>query len=224
MNTGYILAFFTGLLGGFGHCIGMCGPLVASYTLYEKDIFRRFPAVLPHLLYNGGRITTYVFIGALMGISGSFVNTAGKLSGIQNAVGILAGAFMVVMGLGITGVFKDIRLLEKHNSLILRMVKNVREGDSLWRYFPLGLLLGFLPCGLSYSVFIGAAATGSMPSAMFFVLCFGVGTIPSLLLFGLAMTYLNTRIRGWIYRTSGVMVIITGVYFLARGFLYHASV
>ena len=224
MSTGYILAFTTGLLGGFGHCIGMCGPLVASYTLYEKDTFSRFSALLPHLLYNAGRITTYVFIGALMGISGSFVNTAGKLSGIQNTAGILAGAFMIVMGLGITGVFKEIRIMEMHNSLILRMMKNVRESDSSWRYFPFGLLLGFLPCGLSYSVFIGAAATGSMPSAMFFVLCFGAGTIPPLLLFGLAMTYLSARIRGWIYRTSGVMVIITGVYFLARGFLYHASV
>ena len=224
MSTGYILAFTTGLLGGFGHCIAMCGPLVASYTLYEKDTFSRFSALLPHLLYNAGRITTYVFIGALMGISGSFVNTAGKLSGIQNTAGILAGVFMIVMGLGITGVFKEIRIMEMHNSLILRMMKNVRESDSSWRYFPFGLLLGFLPCGLSYSVFIGAAATGSMPSAMFFVLCFGLGTIPALLLFGLVLTYLSARIRGWIYRTSGVVVIITGIYFLVRGLMSHAQV
>lgn len=224
MSTGYILAFTTGLLGGFGHCIGMCGPLVASYTLHDKDSLSRFHALFPHLLYNAGRITTYVFIGALMGISGSFVNTAGKLSGIQNTVGILAGAFMIVMGLGIMGVFKKIRAMEMHNGLILRMMKNVREGSSPWRYFPLGLLLGFLPCGLSYSAFIGAAATGSMPSAMFFVLCFGLGTIPALLLFGLVMTYLSARIRGWIYRTSGVVVIITGIYFLARGLVSHAQV
>jgi hypothetical protein len=100
----------------------------------------------------------------------------------------------------------------------------VRESDSSWRYFPFGLLLGFLPCGLSYSVFIGAAATGSMPSAMFFVLCFGLGTIPALLLFGLVLTYLSARIRGWIYRTSGVVVIITGIYFLVRGLMSHAQV
>lgn len=224
MDTGYILAFTTGILGGFGHCIGMCGPLVASYTLYEKAGLRRLPALLPHLLYNAGRITTYVFIGALMGISGSFVNTAAGLSGVQNAVGILAGAFMILMGLGITGVFNYLPLIELHNSPILRMVKNVREGSSLWRYFPLGLLLGFLPCGLSYSVFIGAAATGSMPSAMFFVLCFGLGTIPALLLFGLAIARLSAVIRGWIYRTSGVVVIITGVYFLIRGIMSHVSV
>lgn len=224
MNTGYILAFTTGLLGGFGHCIGMCGPLVASYTLYEKDAFSRFPHLLPHLLYNAGRITTYIFIGALMGISGSFVNTAGRLSGIQNTVGMLAGAFMIVMGLGIAGVFKNLRLMERQSNLILRMVKTVRESNSSWRYFSLGLLLGFLPCGLSYSVFIGAAATGSMPSAMLFVLCFGLGTIPALLLFGLVMTHLSARIRGWIYRTSGVAVIVTGIYFLMRGLISHAPV
>lgn len=224
MDTGYILAFFTGLLGGFGHCIGMCGPLVASYTLYEKDGLQRLPALLPHLLYNAGRITTYVFIGALMGISGSFVNTAGRLTGIQNMVGIVAGIFMIVMGLGITGVFKYLPLMERHNSLVLRMVKHVRESSSFWSYFPLGLLLGFLPCGLSYSAFIGAAATGSMPSAMFFVLCFGLGTIPALLLFGLLMTYLSARIRGLIFQTSGVVVIICGVYFFIRGLLSHAPV
>ena len=224
MSTGYILAFTAGLLGGVGHCIGMCGPLVVSYTLYDKNSLRRFPALLPHLLYNAGRITTYVFIGALMGITGSFVNTAGNLSGIQNTVGILAGAFMIVMGLGITGVLKEIPTIEAHNRLILRMMKNVRESDSSWRYFSLGLLLGFLPCGLSYSVFIGAAATGSMPSAMFFVLCFGLGTFPALLLVGLVMTYLSAWIRGWIYRTSGVVVMITGVYFLVRGLIPHAQV
>ena len=224
MNTEYVLSFFTGLLGGFGHCIGMCGPLVASYTLYEKNDLSRFPALLPHLLYNAGRITTYVFIGALMGISGSFVNTAGKLSGVQNMVGVLAGALMILMGLGITGVFKRIHLLESYNRLILRMLHHVREGSSSWRFFPLGLLLGFLPCGLSFSVFIGAAATAHMPSAMFFVLCFGLGTIPALLLFGLVMTYLSATIRGQIYRTSGIVVIITGIYFLAKGFMSHVSV
>jgi hypothetical protein len=224
MVTGYVLAFTTGLLGGFGHCIGMCGPLVTSYTLYEKDTFSRFPPFLPHLLYNAGRIITYVFVGALMGISGSFVNTAGKLSGVQNIVGILAGVFMIMMGLGISGVSKKIRVMEMHNRVILGMMKDVRESNSSWRYFPLGLLLGFLPCGLSYSVFIGAAATGSMPAAMFFVLCFGLGTIPALLLLGLVMTYLNTRIRGWIYRTSGVLVIITGIYFLIRSLISHAQV
>ncbi|HXX53909.1 MAG TPA: sulfite exporter TauE/SafE family protein [Thermodesulfovibrionales bacterium] len=224
MTTGYILAFTTGFLGAFGHCIGMCGPLVASYALYEKTHFSRYPAILPHVLYNAGRITTYVFIGALMGISGSFVSAAGRLSGIQNTVEMLAGSLMIVMGLGIAGVFKDMRFIERHTTLIMRLAMNMSEINSSWRYFPLGLLLGFLPCGLSYSVFIGAAATGSMPSAMLFLFCFGMGTVPALLLFGIVVTYVSTRIRGWLYRMSGIVVVTTGAYFLIRGFISHAQV
>ena len=88
MEAGYILALTTGILGGFGHCIGMCGPLVASYTLATQahNAQSWFSRVSPHVLYNLGRITTYAIIGGIMGVSGSFVNVAGRIAGIQNIV------------------------------------------------------------------------------------------------------------------------------------------
>lgn len=224
MEAGYVLAFTTGLLGGFGHCTGMCGPIVASYALRGRDKDRRnYSILVPHLLYNAGRITTYVFIGALMGLSGSFINSAGKISGLQNFAEMAAGLFMIAMGLSITGLFKGAGYIEKHNSLIFRMVKAVSEGGSASAYFPLGLILGFLPCGLSYSIFIGAAGLGSLPKAMLFVFCFGAGTIPALLLVGLAANFIGIRTRGLIYRSSGLIVTATGVYFLIRALKSHAA-
>ena len=219
IGTGYLLAFTTGLLGGFGHCLGMCGPIVASYTL-SAGITRS--KAFPHLMYNAGRITTYSIIGSLMGLTGAFVNTAGRLAGVQNIAAMLTGILMIIMGLSITGLLKGTSLIERYNSLVLRAVNVVLETESPMRYYPLGLLLGLLPCGLSYSVFIGAAATGGLLQGMFYVFCFGLGTVPALLLFGVVMTYVSSRLRGRLYRASGIVVIISGVYFMVRAITSHA--
>jgi uncharacterized protein len=215
----YLLAFSTGLLGGFGHCIGMCGPLVASYTLHARGGGQR---IFPHLIYNAGRITTYACIGSLMGLTGMFLNTAGRLAGLQNVAAILTGIVMIVMGLGIAGLFRGTGFIERHNSVLMRAVKVVIETDSVWRYYPLGLLLGLLPCGLSYSIFIGAAGTGGLLQGTLFAFCFGLGTVPALLLFGFVMSYLSAVIRGLLYRVSGIAVILSGLYFLVRGIISRA--
>lgn len=219
IGTGYILAFTTGLLGGFGHCLGMCGPLVASYTLNAGSTRSK---AFPHLMYNAGRITTYSFIGSLMGLTGTFVNTAGRLAGIQNIAAMLTGILMIIMGLSISGLLKGASLIERYNSFVLRAVNVVLETESPWRYYPLGLLLGLLPCGLSYSIFVGAAGTGGLLQGMLYVFCFGLGTVPALLLFGVVMTYVSSKLRGWLYRTSGIVVIISGIYFMVKAITSHA--
>jgi len=219
MEPGYLLALTTGILGGFGHCIGMCGPLVASYTLASPSagvhlLINRMP---PHLLYNLGRITTYAIIGGIMGISGSFVNVAGRIAGIQNIVAIAAGVMMIGMGLNIAGVRGNLEWIDKRNITVLRAAQKVLRSPSPLRYYPLGLLLGLLPCGLSYTVFIASAGTGGLLSGMLTSLLFGIGTLPAILLFGIVITFLSPTLRGRIYRAGGVIVIIMGVYFLYQG-------
>ena len=224
MATGFLLALTTGVLGGFGHCIGMCGPLVASYALV-RDTERRtiFIRLAPHLLYNLGRMTTYGFIGAIMGLSGSFVNVAGRLTGIQNVVAVVAGVVMFFMGLSIVGVGGTTAWIEKHNLSVLRMAQHILASSSTLRYYPLGLLLGLLPCGPSYTVFIASAGTGGLYPGMLTALLFGRGTLPALLVFGAVMSSLRAALRNTIYRTSGVIVMIMGVYFLYRGLKLYAN-
>src|SRR5690242_7518999 len=89
----------------------MCGPLVAAVGVTAAPSGAR-RALAGQLLYNAGRVTTYATIGALMGLTGSFVNTAGRLAGLQNAVSALAGAMMVAMGLGAAGLVPAARRLE----------------------------------------------------------------------------------------------------------------
>ncbi len=221
MEAAYILALTTGLFGGFGHCLGMCGPLVASYSLHSRESSIR-DHLTPHLIYNAGRITTYAFIGAVLGLTGTFVNIAGRVAGIQNLVAIIAGLLMIAAGLRISGLIRAMAFIDSHNSLVIRAVRTVLEGESVWRFYPMGLLLGFMPCGLSYSVFLGAAGSGGTLQGMFLLTCFGLGTIPALMLFGSAMTYVGARVRETIYKAGGVAVTLMGVYFLIRGLSLYA--
>ena len=224
MEAGYLLALTTGILGGFGHCIGMCGPLVASYSLVRAT--RTPPRLIrmaPHLLYNSGRITTYALIGGVMGLSGSFINVAGSFAGIQNVVAVASGVMMIFMGLSIAGIGSNTAWIEKHNLSVLRLARRVFGSSSMLSYYPLGLILGLLPCGLSYTVFIASAGTGGLLPGMLTALLFGLGTMPALLVFGAVMTSISASLRGRIYRAGGVVVIIMGVYFLFRGIRIYAN-
>lgn len=224
METGYFLAFTTGIFGGFGHCIGMCGPLVASYALAQASAPQPFlMRMAPHLLYNSGRITTYALIGGVMGLSGSFVNITGRLAGIQNIVAIFAGVAMIFMGLSIVGIGAKTAWIEKHNLPILRAAQTVLAWPSTLRYYPLGLILGLLPCGLSYTIFIASAGTGGLFPGLLTSLLFGLGTLPALLVFGAVITSISASLRGRIYKAGGVVVMIMGIYFLFRGIRIYAN-
>ncbi|HXY61640.1 MAG TPA: sulfite exporter TauE/SafE family protein [Nitrospirota bacterium] len=226
MNAGYLLALITGFLGGFGHCIGMCGPLVASSSLHSiSGDGSRNPRgpLLNQSLYNLGRLTTYGLVGAIMGFAASFVDVAGRLMGIQNGVIVGAGIVMIVMGLGITGIVMGTGWLEQHNLLVLAMAKKMFGLSSRWRYYPLGLVLGLMPCGLSYTAFIAAAGTGSPVSGMLTMFFFGAGTVPALMLFGMMVAYFGSRTRAWMQKTGGLAVIVMGFYYILKGIRFYVE-
>lgn len=219
MDFSLTLAFTTGLVGGFGHCIGMCGPFVAAYTIHrEKDITDGLlPSLLSHFLFNIGRIFTYTFIGAMMGLSGSFVNSTAQIAGIQNIASIIAGLIMILIGFSMLGIARAILFFEKYNSLLLRAIQYVLKDTSRPRYFPLGLLIGLLPCGLSYSIFIASAGTANLFQGMLISLFFGIGTSLSLILFGYIFNLIGKKLRGHLSIASGILLIIMGFHFIIKG-------
>jgi len=222
MEVGYLAAFTTGLLGGFGHCTGMCGPIIVSYTLQGTSSL--LDRLLSGIFYNTGRITTYMFIGALMGLTGSFVNVAGKIAGFQDIVAVVAGLFMIFMGLSICGILGKAASLERYSGILFKTGAFIMMEKSQWRYFPLGALFGFIPCGLSYSIFIASAGTGDFLSGMVLSLLFGLGTLPSLMVVGAAAAYMGGKLRGLLYRVAGGIVIITGILFFIKGIKLYAGV
>ena len=159
-----------------------------------------------------------------MGLVGSFVNVASRLAGIQNGVMIVAGLIMVFMGLSILGVMGGTGWLERHNSAGPRRRQKkyfpvLRDGD----YFPLGLVLGLLPCGLSYTAFIAAAGTGTPLAGMLTMLAFGAGTVPALLLFGMLVGYFGSRMRARVQKAGGVVVMVMGLYYILKGIELYAN-
>ena len=98
-ETLFLLYLSTGFTIGFGHCIGMCGPIVVSLSLSLKER----SVLVPHLLYNGGRITTYGLLGGVMGATPSFTRVVTSIASLQKGVMILTGMLIVVMGLAMAG-------------------------------------------------------------------------------------------------------------------------
>jgi sulfite exporter TauE/SafE len=216
------LAFVTGLLGGFGHCVAMCGPLVGAIGLAGPAGTPVRRALLPQLAYHAGRITTYAMLGALMGLAGSFVNVAGRLAGIQDAVAVGAGALMLALGLGAALSSRWVKDAEgKVAGAVMGAARRIAGGEAPARAYPLGLMLGLLPCGLSYSALAGAAATGHPATGLLLALAFGLGTLPALLLAGAALAFLGARGRGMLHRAGGLLVAALGLLFLLRGLHVH---
>ncbi len=218
------MAFATGLLGGFGHCAAMCGPLVGSFALASGPLGPR-RSIAGQLLYHAGRVTTYALVGGAMGLTGSFVNVAGRLAGAREVVAVAAGAMMVLLGLGVAGVSGALRRLEAGASgRVAARARWLLAGGGVGRLYPVGLALGLLPCGLSWTLFLGAAATGSLPHGFVLALAFGAGTVPALLLVGAATAWFGARARRGLVRAGGVLVVLLGLLFILRGLGVHAPV
>lgn len=217
LTSAVAMAFATGLVGSFGHCVGMCGPLVGSLALAAAPGGAR-RSLASQLAYHAGRLTTYATVGAVMGLTGSFVNVAGRLAGVQQAVSLAAGVLMILLGLGAAGVAAPLRRLEARASgKVVALVRGVLAGGGAGRLYPTGLALGLLPCGLSWTVFLGAAGTGSLPEGLLLALAFGLGTVPALLLVAAAGVAVGQRARSVLARAGGVLVAVLGVAFLLRG-------
>jgi uncharacterized protein len=211
------VALVTGLLGGFGHCAVMCGPLVGAFGLAARPRGAR-RAIAGQLAYHAGRITTYALLGGLLGLTGSVVNVAGRVAGVQEIVAFAAGLLMIGLGLGAAGLLGPVRRLEARLSgRVARAVHGLLGEGGTGRLYPVGLALGFLPCGLSWSMLLGSAATGSLPRGLLLALVFGLGTIPALLLVGGASALLSARARGLLFRAGGLLVALLGALFLLRG-------
>jgi sulfite exporter TauE/SafE len=222
----YPLLFVSGLLGGFGHCTGMCGPVVGAFSLCLGERGQ----LPPHLLYHLGRVTTYGAIGGAAGLAGSFLGIAAALGRFQRGIAIGAGLLVVLAGLALGGWLPRLRLSSgaaESRGLPARLARFARESGGPGVFFPLGLILGFLPCGLVYAALLTAARAGmeaGSPAAGFLrgflaMALFGAGTIPPLLLVGKAIGFLGLRMRKNLYRASAAMVVFAGAVFLARALL-----
>lgn len=217
----------TGFAVGFGHCIGMCGPIVVSLSLSLEDRNR----LLPHLLYNSGRILTYGFLGGILGLSGSFTGVITHIAGIQKGIMVLTGLTIIAMGIIMAGwlptgrFFKD---APPAGGFFSRTFRRLATARSTGIYFPLGLLLGLLPCGPVYTALL-TVIRSTMPmddpvSAVLtgfgLMLVFGLGTVPALFLVGKLTDLGWLKYRSGIYKFGALLMVCIGLYFTYSGLRY----
>ena len=210
-----LLGFLTlGLLGGLGHCVGMCSPFVFFVSRHYAPPAGRHAPLASQVWYTAGRVMTYTALGALAGTLGSVVEFAGALLGVQRAAAIVTGGALVVSSL--VGLSDLVPWFGASGSFFARVAGKLRRRVP-GHPFSVGLLLGLLPCGLLYSAVIAAVARGGTLDGAVALALFGVGTAPALLGVSIADELL-VRHRTLLNRLSQVFVLMMGVWFLWVGF------
>jgi hypothetical protein len=207
--------FLTGLLGGV-HCAGMCGGIVAALSGQVGG--RRLPL---HLAYNGGRVLSYALAGALAGAAGSVGLLLDGVLPVQLALYVLANVMLIGLGLYLAGVSSVVAWIERLGMALWRRIqpltRSLLPADTLPRALGLGLLWGWLPCGLVYAVLTTALLTGDALDGAAIMAAFGLGTLPNLLLAGLALRRVTAATRARPLRVAaGGLVLGFGLYGLAN--------
>lgn len=209
----YSIAFTLGFFSSL-HCVGMCGPLaLAAQGQGNKNGAR---AWINSLLYNGGRITSYMLLGVFFGIFGTLL----AMTGFQKGVSITAGVFLLLLfffnvqpdqWLGTSSPFRKIFTWVQQKFLIWSGQK-----EYVSRYV-LGILNGFLPCGMVYIALAGAISLQHIWGGMGFMLFFGLGTLPALVAVMLAGRWMKGKWRLGLSKIYPVVSLILGLYLIYRG-------
>lgn len=201
-----------GLIGSF-HCIGMCGPIVVALPLKKHNLISKITGAI---LYNSGRVLTYSILGILFGILGRGIHMAG----FQQWTSILLGSAMIISVL-FPFVFREkITIAGLFSGLAARLILHLKKLFTDRSYFSLlmiGLLNGLLPCGLVYVAIAGAINSGDVVLGALFMMLFGIGTIPLLLVASLASDAIGQRIRMKMQKVVPYFVFMLGVLFILRG-------
>lgn len=205
-----LLAFFMGLLGSL-HCAAMCGPLVLALPVNGRSQWRAFGN---KLVYQVGRLLTYALLGVVIASIGNAITVQGWQQGISIGTGallLLAGVFMFA------GRYST-SLISLQQRLLAPLVKRM----GYWLYRPggnlvAGMVNGLLPCGMVYMALAGALSANSVWNGGFFMLFFGLGTLPMMLsvsVFGnLVRRYVRFNMAKWL----PAMFVVMGCWFLLRG-------
>ncbi len=219
MTPDLLGAFVVGLLGGV-HCLGMCGGIVGALTFGQPHRNTASGGFwLLQLGYNLGRLVSYTLAGALAGGLGLLLAQAGPLEQTQKLLSIVAGLFMIVLGLYLAGWWSGLARVERAGGVVWKRLeplgRKLLPVRSPGRAFLLGMVWGWLPCGLVYSVLIWALSAGSLVDGALLMGAFGLGTLPNLLLMGAAAGWLGGLLRKPLVRQlAGALVILLGLMML----------
>ena len=209
----YMTALMLGLVGEV-HCVGMCGPIALILPVDRKH---KWKMTIQLVLYHGARILAYGTIGLLMGFLGKGL----QLAGMQQKISLIFGLIMIVVAL-----FPSVsqRLNARLPAFWVRFIARIKQGMNTYlrrrsyqSFFILGFLNGYLPCGLVYVAMVGALATGDPWHGALYMMFFGLGTTPALMLITWLQTLFSPAWRNRLNRFIPYAVALVGLLFVLRG-------
>ena len=210
-NASYVVLFTIGMLTSI-HCVGMCGGIMLTQSLSKNSIVNekqnRLKALMPAILYNAGRVTSYTIIGGIVGALGSVLSLSLNVkAGLQ----IFAGVFMVIMGLNIAGfsLFRKFNIKLPWSSC---KIKNKPKAP-----FLVGMLNGLMPCGPLQTMQLYALGTGNAAAGAISMFLFSLGTVPLMLVFGAISGLLSKGYTKQLLKFSGILIVILGLIMGNRG-------
>jgi len=209
-------------LGSLGHCIGMCGGFVIAYSTAKIDSsMNRSKQLIAHIVYNLGRVFSYMIIGAFFGFLGGILLISKTTHG---SLYILVGIFMVLMGISLSGNLKFLTSIEVSLTkyrFFKELFSKLIHSKTLLSFFLLGMLNGFLPCGLVYFFAASAAATGSPFWGAIVMMIFGLSTMPVLLGLGTVAGFLkSSNFRTLMVKLASLVIAMYGGYMIYKGYWF----
>jgi len=213
-NMGYGILFVVGLLTSL-HCVAMCGginlSLCVSYKFDQADT-SKFSKLVPSLMYNAGRVVSYTIFGGIVGALGSVFSISNTGSAF---ISILAGTFMVIMGLNMLNIFPWLRKINPHMPKVF--AKKIHSEKKNKGPFVVGLLNGLMPCGPLQAMQLYALGTGSFLVGALSMFMFSLGTVPLMFIFGALGSMLSSKFTKNMIKVSAMLVIVLGFVMVNRG-------
>ncbi|SFT88773.1 hypothetical protein SAMN05421857_3921 [Chryseobacterium formosense] len=207
-----ISAVGLGFASGF-HCIGMCGPIALSMGLTKKQATNYY---LQNLTYQFGRIFTYAFLGAVLGIIGEGFEMAGFQQYLTIAVGVLL-IIMALFSFGGKDFASKIPFISKFLFKVKSNLGKLLQKSDYRSRFTTGILNGFLPCGMVYMALTASLASGGIWQGASYMALFGLGTLPFMFAIVLVGNLVNQAFRTKILKAIPVLMILLGGLFILRG-------
>ena len=207
------VAFTLGLFGSF-HCIGMCGALSCAFC--NRHGQSKLQLLTNSVMYQMGRVATYTLMGILLGVFSELL----ILGGFQQWLSIGLGLLFVMTALLQVDIERSMAQVPRMQTFFLS-VKSVmgrvyKKSDKYPRLF-LGMLNGLLPCGMVYLAMAGAVTATDWQGAALFMVAFGLGTIPLMVIFNLGLGLTPAYIQGWFRSAIPAITFAFGLLLIARG-------
>lgn len=205
-------AFIFGLISSL-HCIGMCGPIAMMLPVDHKNEAKKVTQIIT---YHLGRLTAYAIIGLIFGLLGRGF----YLAGIQKNMSVFIGIAMIMVVLIPEKAFSRYNFSKPVYRIISRIKSNLGNQFKKKTYkslFTIGLLNGFLPCGMVYVALFGAIAMQSAGYGVLYMILFGLGTIPLMTIVVYIHLLLKLPFRNKIQKAIPYVAVVIGVLFILRG-------